>query len=112
MSTPVTLHLPVRYAAWFGTQELWERRVDMGFLPDKGDTMDLVTPKGDDDPIAWPVTRRYWQADGSVVVELATMQVNPDAEALKLCTGLRQSLTTDDGEPMDAALTEGGWIKL
>lgn len=112
MTASVTLHLPVRYAAWFGTQELWERRVDLGFLPGEGDTIDLVPAKGDDDPIAWPVTRRYWQADGSVVVELATMQVNPDAEALKLCNGrLRRDWSTDNGETMNAVLAEGGWTE-
>lgn len=110
--TEVTLHLPVRYAAWWGVQELWERRVDMGFLPTVEDTIDLLPPKGDDDTIAWPVTRRYWQADGSVVLELATMQVNPDAEALRLCNRLRRDWTTDDGGPMDAVLSGGGWTEL
>jgi hypothetical protein len=80
-ATTVTLHLPVRYAAWFGDQELWERRVD-------------------------------WRADGGVVLELATMQVNPDEEARKLCGRLRQPWSTADGGTMDAVLTQGGWSEL
>lgn len=117
MSATVTLHLPVRYAAWFGEQQLWERRVEMSFLPDVEDTIDLVPVKDardpGDDPIAWPVARRYWQADGSVVLELATMQVNPDAEAMRLCNGrLRKDWTTDNDETMDATLTKGGWTEL
>lgn len=107
----VTLHLPVRYAAWFGAQELWERIVEMAFLPNVDETIDLL-PDIADDAMAWPVVRRYWQADGSVVLELATMQVNPDEEARGLCGRLRRGWSTDDGERMDAVLTQGGWSEL
>jgi hypothetical protein len=108
--TAVTLHLPVRYAAWFGEQELWERHVDMAFLPNVDETVDLVPDP--DDAMAWPVVRRYWKTDGSVVLELATMQVNPDEEARKLCGRLRQPWSTDNGDTMDAVLTQGGWSEL
>jgi hypothetical protein len=109
MST-VTIHLSVRYAAMFGTHELWERRVEMDHLPNVGDTIDLTPADEDGDGIAWPVKRRYWRHDGTTVLELAVMQVNPDQAAKEACNGTtRIGHNIDGGESADAMLRAAGW---
>lgn len=108
--SPVTLHLPVRHAAWFGQHDLWQRTLDMAFLPDVDESINLVPDA--DDLMLWPVVRRYWDPTGAVVLELAAMQVNPDPAALRECGRLRRPITLADPEDAARMLADSGWTQL
>lgn len=97
----------------FGNGELYERVVDMDFLPVKGDEV-FIWPTDDDGTLGGPrafVKRRYWGSDGRAEIELTGLMVDPPedwnyATALDICRAY--STARDGGDPV-AHMLKAGW---
>lgn len=119
----VVMHLSVGRAQSIGAafDGLWERTVRMAFLPmpvrPRAAYNDLVmiwpSDEGLDEGLLWPVRRRYWRFDGTAVLELVGMQVDPGERMLRHCDGryLRSWLSARDGAP-EPRLEAAGWISV
>lgn len=101
--------------------DLWTREMTLGFLPaPAGLFARAVTPAdaiilcpsedGPDEGDLWLVKRRYWRFDGTVVLELFGMQVDPSPTAGEAMRAARRLswYTRRNGDP-DAVLEAAGW---
>jgi hypothetical protein len=119
----VVLSLGVYYdeAVSASPVDLWTREIVTGFLPTPAELFArgatpadaiILCPSqdGPDEGELWPVKRRYWRFDGTVVLELFGMQVDPSPTAGEAMRAARRRSwhTRGNGEP-DAVLEAAGW---
>ena len=121
MGASVRLHLVVEPGpTWHKGSALWERRVDLDFLPNASDENDYIhlMRKADDGETWLPEhpKRRWWDYDGSVTLEFVGYMIDPDEEtannhAMRGGRMVRPWWTSIDGD-LNAHLVESGWRPL
>lgn len=101
--------------------DLWTREMTTTFLPlpealfaGAGTPADKVIlcpdEEGPDEGELWPVKRRYWRFDGTPVLELFGMQVDPSPDCGNLLRAMNRLswYTRRNGRP-DIVLAAAGW---
>lgn len=85
----------------------WERAVDVGFLPDQHDSVQLWD--ADTSPLA-PVHRRWWRHDGRVCIDLVTITNNGSNGSSALKDGRLQWVPLHmDSRRLEELLRGAGW---
>lgn len=123
MLIDVVLYLPIHRGeslGWSGGSDLWTRTMRTGFLPAPADpgrrTQDrmMLWPgeEGPDEGVMWEVQRRYWRTDGTAVLELVDMHLDPGKAMQRHCDGFfrRAWWVSRDGDP-EPRLQAAGWVK-
>lgn len=88
----------------------WERAMDVGFVPDIHDSVQLWAENGDG-PLA-PVKRRWWQPDGRICVALVPVVNNGDNPSAAMEDGRLQWVPVRMESPkLVQLLRSGGWDK-
>lgn len=113
----VTLTLTVHQGEHLGSaggDRIWQRTYDTPFLPDEGD--DVAISRHEDDAldgIQWPVKRRWWGHDGSVLIELVGAHLDPSPQIEKSCdrryrVAWHRSI---EGSDLNDVLAANGWTE-
>lgn len=94
-----------------GSSTLWHKWLIMGHAPAVGDDVILWDPNGEGGP-SWHVRSRYWDADGTLNIQLTTMMVDPPERQTISTTNYYSSTwwTDQDGDPTPK-LAAGGWLR-
>jgi len=106
-----TVHDSKSGGGFSGGDRIWHKRYPCWFLPNEGDYVSLFDYEGEtNDGLTNTVKQRWWQTDGSVLVELVPYQVDPVSMAQSLCDGrYRIAWWTEHDGDLEAMLQEGGW---
>lgn len=92
---------PIAKDAW------WVRVIDVGFLPEAGDSVQLW---GDNDGPLAPVKQRWWRPDGCVCVELVPIVLNSDTGQNAMKDGRLQWVPQHrKSRDLTRLLLEAGW---
>jgi hypothetical protein len=104
----VTWWLSTRHG-YHGRTKLWVREVEMGFLPDEGDTVHILgseeEPAGS---VSGTVYRRHWDLTGAAHLQFQDHLIDPpdDFRPSRMMT----SWWTDRDGDFEAMLPGSGWM--